>query len=54
MEKILYIVRDIIGDYAILVDEKGDENNVAMFFLPENIAIGSKLCFENFEYELLN
>lgn len=53
IKKVFYTVRDIAGDYAILVDTQGAENTVAMFLLPDEINIGSKLVCENFEYELV-
>lgn len=34
MEPILYTVKRIDGDYAVLIDEKGEENRVAMALLP--------------------
>lgn len=30
MEPILYTVKRIDGDYAVLIDEKGEENRVAL------------------------
>lgn len=54
MLKILYIVKDIVGDYGILIDENNNENNVAMFLLPENLNIGDKILFENFTYTLIS
>lgn len=54
--KILYNVKRIDGDYAILVsiDPKDDEEFiVARALLPENIDEGTKLLFENFMYEIV-
>ena len=52
-EKVYYIVKDIIGDYAILVDADGTENQVAMFFLPPETDIGVKLVYENMDYTVI-
>ncbi len=51
LEKIEYTVKDIAGDYAILVSEKG-ENQVALFFLPLEIEIGCTVIYENLEYRM--
>ncbi len=53
-EKIEYIVKDIQGDYGILVSEQGDEKPVALFFLPAETEVGSKVAYENMEYSLLS
>ena len=45
-----YIVHCFDGDYAVLVDENGNENKVAVALLPDGIKIGSRIKFENFEY----
>ncbi len=47
-----YIVKDISGDYAILVNNNGYniENPVALFFLPDDISVGCKIIYENLEY----
>ena len=39
-------VREIAGDYAVL------ENEVALALLPDGIAEGTVLIFENFEYRI--
>ena len=57
METIYYIVAQIDGDYAHLkrTDIENDELKlVARALLPEDIAEGSKLKYEMFEYELIN
>lgn len=57
METIYYIVARIDGDYAHLkrTDIENDELKlVARALLPEDIAEGSKLKYEMFEYELIN
>ncbi len=51
-EKIAYTVKDIQGDYGILVAASGDEKPVAMFFLPPETEIGSKIIYENMEYSM--
>ncbi len=51
LDKVYYTVKDIAGDYAILVSEKG-ENQVALFFLPQEVDIGSKLVYEDFQYSM--
>ncbi len=51
--KTYYTVKDIIGDYAILTNENGIENQVAVFFLPDQTDIGTKLIYENMEYTVI-
>ncbi len=51
LEKVEYTVKDIAGDYAILVSDKG-ENPVALFFLPLEIEVGCKIIYENLEYRI--
>lgn len=53
MEPVLYTVKRIDGDYAVLVDEKGDENRVAMALLPMEIDEESKVLCEYFAYTLV-
>lgn len=53
LEKIFYTVLDMVGDYAVLVDENGNQISVTMFLLPDEIMVGSKLVYENFEYEII-
>ncbi|WP_409968947.1 shikimate kinase [Bengtsoniella intestinalis] len=48
-----YIVKDIRGDYAILVDNQGNENPVALALLPAAIDLGQTIAWENFEYRIL-
>lgn len=50
MDKIIYNVIDIRGDYAILLDENNIENTVALAFLPINVDIGDTICYENLIY----
>jgi len=48
-----YTVDTINGDYAYLTSDRGVENQVAMFLLPDGTDIGSRLKWENFEWTLL-
>ncbi len=50
MEKIIYKVVKFDGDYAVLIDQKGIENRVAMALLPLDIFEGDTVIWENFEY----
>lgn len=54
MEPIIYSVKNIEGEYAILTDEKkGEELFIAMALLPPGIDVGKKLLYKDFQYELL-
>lgn len=53
MEPVYYTVNSIDGDYAYMTSDSGVENQVAMFLLPEGTGVGSRLRWENFEWELL-
>lgn len=53
MEPVLYTVKRLDGDYALLLDEKGGENLVARALLPMEIEEGSRLICEMFSYRLL-
>ncbi len=54
METIYYIVSKIEGEYAYLKDIKtGNEVFIAMALLPFGTDVGSKLCYELFEYTLM-
>lgn len=53
MEPVFYTVRNINGDYTYMVSDTGVDNQVAMFLLPEGTDVGSRLKWENFEWELL-
>ncbi len=52
LDRVNYTVKDISGDYAILVTDSGIENTVALFFLPMEIEVGTALIYENLEYRL--
>ena len=43
-------VREIDGDYAMLLSGSGTERPVALALLPEDVRPGDTLIFENFEY----
>lgn len=45
-------VREIAGDYAVLENETGGTTEVALALLPDCIAEGTVLIFENFEYHI--
>ena len=45
-------VREIAGDYAVLENESGSTTEVALALLPDGIAEGTVLIFENFEYRI--
>ena len=53
MEPVFYIVQNINGDHAYMTSDTGVENQVAMFLLPDGTDVGSRLKWENFEWELL-
>lgn len=42
MEK-FYVVKDILGDYAIIESQQGESINISTFLLPENIEEGDVL-----------
>lgn len=52
MGPVFYTVQDINGDYACMTSDAGTEKQVAMFLLPEGVDVGSRLKWENFEWEL--
>lgn len=52
MEPTYYTVQTINGDYAYLLSDAGLENQVAMFLLPEDVEVGSRLLWENFTWRL--
>ena len=55
MEPKDYIVKRIEGEYAYLKDiETGGEIFIALFLLPENTDVGSRLHYEMMEYTLIN
>ena len=46
-------VREIDGDYAVLVSDDGTETRTALALLPDGLCEGMRLLFENFEYRIL-
>ena len=54
MEEVFLTVKEICGDYALLVSDQGEERQTAIFLLPDGITDGTRLRFANFEYEILN
>lgn len=53
MEKVIYKVIKINGDYAIMQTDDGIENTVAMALLPIEICEGDTVLWENFEYKII-
>ena len=53
MGPIFYPVRRINGDYAELVTDEGQEHSITMFLLPEGTTVGSRLKWEDFQWELI-
>ncbi len=47
------VVKSIGGDYATLVDEGGEEILVAMALLPSDVDIGSRLSYQDAEFQLI-
>ena len=45
-------IKEIRGDYAVLVDESGVETEVALALLPDGVREGMVLICENFEYRI--
>lgn len=52
MEPVCYVLRQVSGDYGVLVDERGEELLVAMALLPPGADEGSRVVWENLEYRL--
>ena len=51
MEPKDYVVKNIEGEYAVLVNENdGGEVNIAMALLPAEVDIGTHLRYEMFQY----
>ena len=48
-----YVVKNIDGDYAVLVDTDGVENRVAMALLPVATDVGVHLHYENLQYSVV-
>ena len=53
MEK-KYVVKEVCGDYAILLDETQEQVNISTFLLPRDIVEGDVLVSTiPFQYELV-
>lgn len=50
MEKIIYTVITINGDYATCSSSKGNQTDIALALLPDDIDEGDSILFENFSY----
>ena len=46
-------VREIDGDYAVLVSDDGSQMRVALALLPDGVCEGMRLRFEDFEYHIV-
>ena len=46
-------VREIDGDYAVLVSVDGSQTRVALALLPDGVCEGMRLRFEDFEYHIV-
>ena len=54
MEAKYYTVVRIEGEYAYIKDDgTGGELFIAMALLPLGTDIGTRLCYENFEFEIM-
>ncbi|MGE4353439.1 MAG: hypothetical protein AB7D36_05095 [Oscillospiraceae bacterium] len=47
-----YTVKQIWGDYAILLTDDGIENKLALALLPPEVCEGDRILCENFEYSI--
>ena len=53
MEEKIYLVKDIRGEYATLVDEAGEELFIALALLPVGTDLGSRLKYVFPDFTLL-
>ena len=53
MEAKYYTVSKIEGEYAYLAPENGEELFIAMALLPLGVDLGTRLKYENFEFEIV-
>ena len=53
MEETFYTVKQINGDYALLISDEGIENQVAIALLPSSIDEGMRIRCFMFEYEIV-
>ena len=50
----LYVLTDIEGEYSYLTDEStGEKLFIAMMLLPMGVDIGTRLKYENFEFQVV-
>ena len=47
-----YTVKTIWGDYAVLLDEDGEESRLALALLPPEVCEGDRIVCEGFEYSI--
>lgn len=47
-----YNVKQIWGDYAILVDSDGEETQLALALLPPEVFEGDCIVFEDYQYSI--
>ena len=50
----IFTVKDIMGEYATLVDDGGEELFIALALLPLGIDVGAKLSLENMEFSVIS
>ena len=53
MEPKVYTVLKIEGEYATLIDDKGDDLFIAMALLPLGVDIGTKLLYDFPEFTVI-
>ena len=53
MNETFYTVKQINGDYALLISDEGIENQVAIALLPSGIDEGTRIKSYMFEYEIV-
>ena len=53
MDAKIYKITRIEGEYAYLQDESGEELFIAMALLPYGVDIGTRLKYENLEFEIV-
>ncbi len=52
-ERKLYKLTRVEGEYAYLLDEKGEELFVSLMLLPPNADVGSTLAYDYSGFELI-
>ena len=53
MDPIFYTVQRVNGHNADLLSDGGREHSITMFLLPEGTTVGSRLKWEDFQWELI-